>query len=158
MDRLLDARIDGRVTVDAITALARPLDALLADGRPFAVVFDRRAMTAPTAEGRQALADWAARTLPRLAGVCVAWADVLDERRIASLARAGGEHRDHLPYPQRTFADPDEARAWAAAALDPDQRSASTISAGPSTASSPGASAPVRDTASSAVRSSAPGT
>jgi hypothetical protein len=117
MERLLEARIDGRVTAEAVASLARSVQDLLDGDGPFAVVLDRRSMTAPTADGRRALQEWAAASLPRLAGRCAAWADVLDERRVASLARAGSADRAHLPYPQRTFSDPDEARGWAAGAL-----------------------------------------
>jgi hypothetical protein len=116
MERLLDTRIDGRVTPEAIDGLARAVQDLLDGDGPFAVVFDRRAMTAPTPDGRRALQDWAT-TLPRLAGRCAAWADVLDDRRAGNLARAGSADRSGLPYPQRTFTDPDEAREWARAAL-----------------------------------------
>jgi hypothetical protein len=112
--RLLDGRIDGRITPESLGPLTGGVDALLLDGRPFAVVFDRRAMTAPTPDGRRVLEEWAARTMPRMPGRCVAWADVLDERRARSLAGSG---RAAPPYPQRTFTDPDEARAWALGAL-----------------------------------------
>jgi hypothetical protein len=117
--RLLDARIVGRVTPEALAELAGPLDALLDGDGSCAVVLDRRAMTAPTPAGRAALEEWAATTTPRPAGRCVAWADVLDERRAASTDRVGSGHdREAAPYPQRTFTDPAEARARAGAALD----------------------------------------
>ncbi len=50
--------------------------------------------------------------LPRLDGRCLAWADVFDSRRFASLA-ASGEHDNGRAYPQRTFDDLTEARGWA---------------------------------------------
>lgn len=123
MERLLEARIDGRVTAEDVAGLARSVQDLLDGDGQFAVVFDRRTMTAPTPDGRRALQEWASATLPRLAGRCAAWADVLDQRRVASLARTGSADREHLPYPQRTFTDIDEARGWAQDALSATGRS-----------------------------------
>ncbi len=124
---ILDLRIDGRITAASVDALATPLFAAVDRAAPFAVLFDRRTMTAPTADGREALE----AAFARWEGVeahCVAWADLLDERRAGSLARAtaaaaeAGEPEPHdheHAYPQQTFTDEPAARAWLAAALAP---------------------------------------
>ncbi len=87
-------------------------DALRRRGR-FALVLDRRRLGAPTAEGRAALEEWAASSLGRLVGWCAGWADVFDERRFGSLTRNGDMESRGAGYPQRTFGDHAEARAWA---------------------------------------------
>ncbi len=109
--RVLHAAITGRATGPAIDAFADALHTAVDTAGPFAVLFDRRAMTAPTADGRAALDRWAATLAPRLTGRCAAWADLFDPRRAASLARAATSHRPG-PYPQRTFTDPAAARTW----------------------------------------------
>jgi hypothetical protein len=109
-DGLLRVAIDGRVTAQAVAGFRDALEAAVAAGVPFAVLFDRRSMTAPTAEGRDALLRWSAELLPRLHPLCVAWADVFDARRAAALQRSGG-HAEH-GYPQRTFASVAEAERW----------------------------------------------
>jgi hypothetical protein len=115
MTVLVRHAITGRVTGEAVAGLRAALEEALGSGRPFGVVLDRRAMSAPTPEGRAALATWGEALLPRLAGACAAWADVYDERRAASLARAGD--RGSPGYPRRTFACPTEAESWVHAHL-----------------------------------------
>jgi len=117
-DGMLRVAIDGRVTAEAVGGLRAALEDALAAGRPFAVLFDRRAMTGPTPEGRAALLRWSAELLPRLHPACAAWADVLDERRAASVERAdgGGARPDH-GYPRRTFSSTAEAERWLLARL-----------------------------------------
>jgi hypothetical protein len=113
--------VEGRVTREAMEVFGAALTHALATERPFAVLFDRRAMTATTKEGRVAVEQWAAEFLPRLAGPCRAWADLFDVRRAASLARASArraeDDQDSPPdtgagYPQRTFDDASAARTW----------------------------------------------
>jgi hypothetical protein len=119
---LLEVGIDGRVTSEAVETLANGLAGALRNGEPFAVLLDRRTMTAPTREGRAALERWAAAELPRLDGRCVAWADLLDPDRFARLLRAderAGAITQENGYPQRTFDDPEAARAWLAEHLRP---------------------------------------
>jgi hypothetical protein len=114
VSELLEVAVVGRPTPESLEPLARRLDQALEGEASFAVLFDRRAMTAPTPEARTALEQWAQRTMPRLPGRCAAWADVLDERGAGSLARARGvdgrADQDAEPdlshgYPQRTFTD-----------------------------------------------------
>lgn len=121
MSELLEVAVVGRLTPESLASLAGCLDQALAGEGPFAVLFDRRGMTAPTPAGRRALQRWAVRTMPRLPGRCAAWADVLGERRAGSLARARGvDGRGHegaaagpsSGYPQRTFTDEAAARVW----------------------------------------------
>lgn len=86
------------------------------------VLLDRTAMTAPTEDGRAAVEELFGRwdeVAPFVAG----WADVYDERRARSLARAAGsengahdhgddDHGHDLPYPHAFFSGLEEARAW----------------------------------------------
>jgi hypothetical protein len=58
-------------------------------GVPFSVLCDRSAVTAPTREGRRALNTWPTEFLPLVGRRCLAWADGLSERRMASVQRAG---------------------------------------------------------------------
>ena len=113
---LLEVSVEGRLTPESLAPLADRIDGALRAGGTFAVLFDRRPMTAPTPAGRAALERWAAGTMPLLRDRCAAWADVLDERRAASIARARGGDEDAEDaargYPQRTFADEAAARAW----------------------------------------------
>ncbi len=108
---VLYAAVTGRATGPAIDTFADALRVGLDAPGHFGVLFDRRAMTAPTADGRDALTRWGEDLTPRLAGRCAAWADLFDERRAASLDRAGTDHRPG-PYPQRTFTNPADARDW----------------------------------------------
>lgn len=116
-DRLLLVVVTGRATGAVVDAFADTLRTAATEDRPLLVLFDRRAMTAPTEEGRAALARWPAEVLPVLAGRCTGWADLFDERRAASLARAGTNHEPG-PYPQRTFTDPAAARTWLLSTLE----------------------------------------
>lgn len=129
---IVNLRIVGRITATSVRDFSDPLRACLADGRPFRALFDRRAVSAPTPEGRAALAelyvDWAA-----VAELVVAWADVYDPRRAASLERARlaraerGQERSGPPYPHRVFDDLAAARAWLdAGALQSSPRSLAT--------------------------------
>lgn len=121
-DRVLDVKIEGRVTPEAIGMFRDAVVEALGTDGPFAICFDRSTMTATTKEGRAALLRWAAEGLPLLAGRCVGWADVYDARRAASLANAAAargsgpesEDDDHPApaYPQQTFGDLAEARSW----------------------------------------------
>ncbi len=110
--------VDGRATGAAIEAMRSLLEDALARGRPFSVLFDRSRMTALTPDGREALERWDAELTPRLGAGCLAWADLYDERRGASLLRARDGRDDDAvhPYPQAIFVDPAEARAWLARA------------------------------------------
>lgn len=114
---VVELRIVGRITPTSVREFTDPLRDCLARERPFRALFDRRAVSAPTDDGRAALtelyADWA-----RLAPLVVAWADVYDPRRAASLARARqaraerGDERPGPAYPHRVFDDLADARAW----------------------------------------------
>ncbi|MET7952158.1 hypothetical protein [Micromonospora sp. NPDC005324] len=115
--------IAGRITPEAVNRFADSLDHAVSGGTAFAVLFDRRTMSAPTREGRAALHRWGHHGLPRLVGPCVAWADLYDERRAASIARAaatraaatprdGEPDEPPPPYPQRIFTDPGDALGW----------------------------------------------
>jgi hypothetical protein len=119
--RLLHVTVTGRATGPVVESFADTLRAAAAEPGPLLVLFDRRAMTAPTEEGRSALERWPAEVLPVLAGRCTGWADVFDERRAASLARAGTRHEPG-PYPQRTFSDPAAARDWLLSTAGPSER------------------------------------
>ena len=118
-DDVVEVAIDGRLDAGAMDALAAAVRERVATGRPFGVVLDRRLLSAPTAAGREALARWGAEDLPSVVGPCAAWADVFDERRAASLARAarerGADHRGP-GHPHRTFTDAAAARDWVARA------------------------------------------
>ena len=119
MDRapVVELSIVGRITASSVRGFTDPLRARLTAGQPFRALFDRRAVSAPTPEGRAALAelyvDWDA-----LAALVVAWADVYDPRRAASLERARqaraarGAPRTPPPYPHHVFDDLAAARAW----------------------------------------------
>jgi hypothetical protein len=122
--RILEIKIDGRVTAEAIEGFRHALADALGEGGPFAVCFDRSSMTAVTKDGRAALERWAAEYLPQLAGRCHGWADVYDQRRAASLTNAAvrNGHRSAAEpaYPQQVFADADVARDWLRSLLDGD--------------------------------------
>ena len=116
MTELLELAVTGRVTADAVRGMAAQVWSRIERGERFLVLFDRSAMTAPTAEGRAAVealfAQW-----DRIAPHVVGWADVFDERRAQSLAGAqvddeDDEHGDDLPYPHQLFGDADDARRW----------------------------------------------
>lgn len=116
---VIGVAVEGRATAEAIRGIAAALETALASYERFTVLFDRRAMTAPTADGRAELQRWAVDDLPRLRGRCVGWADVFDARRAASLERAAeapnAHHAGTHPvggYPQRTFTDVAAARRW----------------------------------------------
>lgn len=120
---VLRVAIEGRVTGQAISTFEALLEAALADGSPYAVLFDRRAMTAPTAEGRAALDRWADTLMPRVAATCAGWADVYDERRArsfrsaleaAAAATSGDDERPADPpaYPHELFDDMTVAETW----------------------------------------------
>ena len=114
---VVELRIDGRITATSVLSFTEPLRACGAAGQPFRALFDRRSVSAPTPCGRAALdelyAEW-----DRLAALVVAWADVYDVRRAASLERARqarlarGDRRPGPAYPHRVFDDLDAARAW----------------------------------------------
>lgn len=114
---VVDLSIVGRITATSVRGFSEPLRRCVAEGRPFRALFDRRAVSAPTAEGREALSalylEWA-----DVAELVVAWADVYDPRRAASLERARqtraerGSPRPGPPYPHRVFDDLDLARRW----------------------------------------------
>ncbi len=112
---MLHLALVGRLTAADIDLVAQ---AVGAGGPRFGVVFDRRLLGAPTAEGRAALDRWAAEDLPAHVPAIAAWADVLDERRHRSLTRDGQQESRGAGYPQRTFTDPGAALAWVRAALD----------------------------------------
>ena len=122
VDRVLDVKIEGRVTPEAIGMFREALIEALGTGGAFTVCFDRSSMTGTTREGRAALQQWAEEYLPQLAGRCLGWADVYDARRAASLANAAAVRgsapaaadEDHPApaYPQETFGDLAEARRW----------------------------------------------
>ncbi len=115
---LVEVAVVGRATGDAVEGIRAPLEDALARARPFAVLFDRSRMTALTPDGRAALSRWEAELTPRLASWCVAWADVYDERRGASLLRARERFAPTAsPYPQDLFVDRAAALAWLAARL-----------------------------------------
>lgn len=125
-DDVVEVALAGRLDADAMGALARALRERVATGRPFGVVLDRHLLSAPTAAGREALARWGVEDLPAVVGPCAAWADVFDERRAASLARAAAARAEHPGetgqdgrpgYPQQTFTDAAAARAWVARLL-----------------------------------------
>lgn len=114
---VVELSIRGRITAASVLPFSEPLRACVAAGTPFRVLFDRRDVSAPTAEGRAALqalyAEWAG-----IAALVVAWADVYDPRRARSLERARqaradrGQLRPGPPYPHRVFDDVIAARTW----------------------------------------------
>ncbi len=116
--RVVRLAITGRVTRAAMDDFTATLEQALAVPGGFAVVFDRSAMTGLTPDGREALARMDADLMPHLDGRCLAWADVYDERRAASLANAerrrGSDAPSSHPYPSRVFDDLGEAERWAA--------------------------------------------
>ncbi len=119
-DGLVELAVVGRATGEAVEGIRAPLEGALAQARPFAVLFDRSRMTALTPDGRDALSRWEAELTPRLASWCVAWADVYDERRGASLLRARERAEPGAsPYPQDLFVDRAAALAWLADRLPP---------------------------------------
>ncbi|MFP5336604.1 MAG: hypothetical protein ACLGIV_14965 [Actinomycetes bacterium] len=112
---VLEVVAEGRTTLGAVRAFEAHLWDAVAGGAPFAVLYDRRRVTAPTPDGRRALTRWPGELLPALGRSCRAWADVLHARRAASLRRAGypvGEQLSPYGYRQRSFTDPAAARAW----------------------------------------------
>ena len=114
---VVELRIDGRITTASALSFTQPLRACLATGQPFRALFDRRSVSAPTSGGRAALTDLYTEW-DRLAALVVAWADVYDVRRAASLERARqarlarGDRRPGPAYPHRVFDDLGAARAW----------------------------------------------
>jgi hypothetical protein len=110
---LLQVSLVGRLTASGVDVVDAALTDALSRGGRFAVVLDRTRLGAPTAEGRAALEQWAASSLGRLVAACAGWADVFDERRFRSLTRNGEVESRGAGYPQRTFGDHGEARAWA---------------------------------------------
>lgn len=124
-DNVVQVALRGRLDAAAMGVLADALRGRVATGRAFGVVLDRRLLSAPTTDGREALARWGAEELPAVVGPCAAWADVFDERRAASLARAAqvraARPGDGAPagpgYPHRVFTATTAARAWVAQAL-----------------------------------------
>lgn len=112
---VLEVAVEGRTTRDAVDSFAQALHEAAAAGVPFKVLYDRSAVTAPTKEGRRALNTWPTDLLPEVGRHCVAWADVLSERRMASVQRAGyvaGVQRSAHGYLQCSFTDVGEARHW----------------------------------------------
>lgn len=113
----VDLRIAGRITPASLGGFRAPLEAAVDAGRPFTVLYDRREVGAPTAEGRAALYAFYERW-DEVAALVVAWADVWDPRRERSLRRAAqaraeaGRERPRPPYPHAAFACVDEARSW----------------------------------------------
>ncbi|MGL5861422.1 MAG: hypothetical protein ACRCY9_09230 [Phycicoccus sp.] len=103
--------IVGRVTRSAVDEFARHLRDAVAEGRPYVVVFDRSAMTAPTADGRTALEAWEDELMPAVARTVVGWADVYDARRATALQASDHGGAD-AGYPHRIFDDLTAARAW----------------------------------------------
>src|SRR3712207_9485202 len=103
---MVELTIEGRVTESAIAGFAAALREALEQHAHFVVVFDRSRMTAPTADGRAALIDMAATLMPLLDGRCLAWADVYDPRRYASITNSA-PHDNGRAYPQRTWDDLD---------------------------------------------------
>ncbi len=113
--QLVVVGIAGRATGAAVGALRSVLEEALDRGERFTVLFDRSRLTAATADGRAELERWSQELTPRLGHGCLAWADLYDERRAASLARAAATQGESaLPYPHRTFGDVAEARRWLA--------------------------------------------
>lgn len=124
----LRVAIVGRVTGEAIAAFEAALERAVARPEPYVVLFDRRAMTGPTKEGREALDRWGESIMPRVAATCAGWADVYDERRAAAFRNAAvategtdqeadREGEDEAPgpaYPHQLFDDHAAATAWLA--------------------------------------------
>jgi len=118
---VLEVAVEGRTTLDAVEAFTQVLRDAAGAGVRFKVLYDRSAVTAPTKEGRRALNTWPTELLPVVGRHCVAWADVLSARRMASVQRAGyvgGVQRSPYGYLQCSFIDLSEARAWLAASGD----------------------------------------
>lgn len=116
-------RVDGRVTGTAVAALTGALRKAVGTGEAYVVLFDRRAMTAPTKEGRDALRKWST-LMPEVAAGCAGWADVYDTRRAASLRAAGHTGTEFGGYPQRLFDDVAAAERWLAETSAPGRVSA----------------------------------
>ncbi|MGL5819275.1 MAG: hypothetical protein ACRCYR_17055 [Phycicoccus sp.] len=107
----LTVAIVGRVTKPAVDEFARHLREAITAGEPYVVVFDRSAMTAPTADGRTALEAWEDELMPEVARTVTGWADVYDSRRARALQESDRGGAD-AGYPHRIFDDPAAARSW----------------------------------------------
>jgi hypothetical protein len=112
----LTVAIVGRVTKPVVDDFADVLRDAVDDGKPYVVLFDRSSMTAPTADGRTALATWEDDLMPAVARTVTGWADVYDARRAATLHAQGHDSTDSA-YPHRIFDDVDRARSWLAGLL-----------------------------------------
>ncbi|MGL4177058.1 MAG: hypothetical protein ACRCSN_13365 [Dermatophilaceae bacterium] len=99
------------MTKMAVDEFARHLRDAIADDQPYVVVFDRSAMTAPTADGRAALEQWEHELMPEVARTITGWADVYDTRRAETLQQSDRGGAD-AGYPHRIFDDLAAARSW----------------------------------------------
>lgn len=111
MSKLVEMRVDGRLTQASSAAYRAALLAAADAGEPFLALLDRRTMRGPTPDGRRATAELAARW-GQIAPLVLAWADVYDEARAASLRRGLRTDRARPPYPYAVFTDLSTARAW----------------------------------------------